>query len=103
MGDEFVQILGEGVVVIAGGGLAGFAESAAIVGDDAMAGLKQGRNLLFPGRAAQRISVNQDDRLAGAVIFVIEMDGRGIFFSNFDVGHGEPPLGFRNWINFART
>jgi hypothetical protein len=31
--------------------------------------------------------MNQHYRLAGAVIFIVEVKGSGIFFSNIDVGH----------------
>ena len=69
-----VQVGGEGVVVIAGGRLAGLAEPAPVVGDDPVAGLQQRRDLLVPGAAAERIAVDQHHRLAGAVILVMDLD-----------------------------
>ena len=53
MGHELVQVLGEGVVVIAGCGLAGLTEPSAVVGDDPMARLQKDRKLLLPRSAAQ--------------------------------------------------
>ena len=87
MADDFVQILRESVVVIAACGLAGFSKAAAVVGDYAMPGTKKRGNLFFPRRAAQRISVNQDNRLTGAVIFIVKVKRSRIFFSDIDVGH----------------
>ena len=69
-----VQVGGEGVVVIAGGRLAGLAEPAPVVGDDPVPGLEQGRDLLVPGAAAERVAVDQHDRLAGAMILVVDLD-----------------------------
>jgi hypothetical protein len=46
-----VEVGGEGVVVIADGGLAGLAEPAPVVGDDPVPGLQQNRDLLVPGAA----------------------------------------------------
>ena len=71
---QAVQVGGEGVVVVAGGGLAGLAEPAPVVGDDPVAGLQQGRDLLVPGAAAERVAVDQHHRLAGAMILVIDLD-----------------------------
>lgn len=48
MGDERAQVFGEGVVIVAGCGLAGFAEAAAVIGDDAMACIEKRGHLLFP-------------------------------------------------------
>ena len=49
LGDQLVQIFGKSVVVVAGGWLARLAESATIVGDDAMALGQEHRELFFPG------------------------------------------------------
>jgi hypothetical protein len=75
MSDDPAEIFGERVVVIAGGGLAGLSESAAVVGDNAMARLQKRGDLLFPGCAAEWISVDQNYGLAGAVIFIVKTDG----------------------------
>src|SRR5207302_10068601 len=69
---ELVQVLRERVVVIAAGGLTGPAEPAAVIGDDAVTRGQQRRDLLLPGSAGQRISVDQDYRVSGAVIFVVK-------------------------------
>ena len=71
---QAVQVGGEGVVVVADDRLAGLAEAAPVVGDDPIAGLQQDRDLLVPGPAAERIAVDQHDRLAGAVVLVVDLD-----------------------------
>jgi hypothetical protein len=71
---QHAEVGGEGVVVIAGGRLAGLAEPAPVVGDDPVPGLEQGRDLLVPGPAAERVPVDQHHRLAGAVILVMDLD-----------------------------
>ena len=86
-GQEGVEVRGEGVVVVALGGLAGFAETAAVVGDDAVAGLQEGGCLLFPGGSVQRVAVDQDDRLAAPVVFVVELDIGAVLGSNGDECH----------------
>src|ERR1700693_2896418 len=58
MRDQFVQVLGKRVVVVARGWLAGLAETSAVICDDAVSRVQENRNLLLPGRAAQWISVN---------------------------------------------
>src|SRR4030088_2921180 len=49
---KLAQVLGEGVVVVACGGLAGTAESPAVVCDDPVTHIQQGCGLLLPGSAA---------------------------------------------------
>ena len=79
------------VVVVAGSRLAGLSESAPVIGDDAVARFQKHGNLSFPRGAAEGVSVDQDHGLAGAVVFVIEMDGSRIFFTDINVGHDAPP------------
>jgi hypothetical protein len=67
-------------------GLAGFAEPSAVVGDDPMARLQKDRKLLLPRSAAQRISVDQNHGVTGAVIFVIELDVTRVFFPDCNDG-----------------
>jgi hypothetical protein len=74
MRHQFAQVLGEGVVVVAAGGLAGSAESTAIVGDDAVAGGQKNWNLLFLGCPAEWISVDQNHRVARAVVLIVNID-----------------------------
>src|SRR5262249_25301913 len=52
-----------------------------------MPGVEQHRDLLVPGAAAQRISVDQDDRLSRPVVLVVELDMSGVLLSDLDVGH----------------
>ena len=82
-----MQVLGEGVIVVAGGGLAGLAKSSAIIGDDTMTRSQKRRALLLPGSAAQRISVDKDNRLTRAVVLVVEIDVAGVFLPDSDVWH----------------
>jgi hypothetical protein len=83
-----VQVGGEGVVVVPGGGLAGLAEPAPVVGDHPVAGIQQGWDLLVPGAAAERVPVDQHHRPAGAVIVVIDLDVCVVFLSDSYCGHG---------------
>jgi hypothetical protein len=48
--EQVAQVGGEGVVVVAGGGLAGLAEAAAVVGDDPVPGLEQRGDCLSQAR-----------------------------------------------------
>src|SRR5437867_8108296 len=88
MGHDLSEVCGEGVVVVAGCGLAGFAKSTAVIGDDAVAPLQECGHLFLPGSAAERIAVNQDDGVTGTMIFVIELDVTGVFFSDLYKWHG---------------
>src|SRR5690606_40695702 len=54
-----LEIGREGVVVVAGGGLRGPAEPAAVVADAAVPGGQQGALLALPGVAVQRVAVDQ--------------------------------------------
>jgi hypothetical protein len=85
-----VKVIGQGVVVVADAGSTGVAKAAAVVGDDAVSGVQQDAFLLFPGVPVQWVSVDQDNRLPGAVILVVEVDVVGVFFSDGDDGHGGP-------------
>jgi len=89
---ERVEVAGEGVVVVADTGLARLAEPAAVVGDDAVAGLEHDRDLPVPGPAAQRVTVDQHDRPAGAMVLVVNLDRGVVLGSNSDVRHGVAPV-----------
>src|SRR5579872_2465647 len=93
MRDDVMQIFRERVVVVSAGGLARFAEAASVVSNHTMTRVQQRRNLFFPRRTAQGISMNQNHRRAGTMIFIVEADGRRVFFSNFDVRHARTSLG----------
>jgi hypothetical protein len=82
-----VQVGGEGVVVIPGGGLAGGAEPAPVVGDHPVAGRQQRRDLPVPGPAAERVAVDQHHRPAGAVVLVVDLDVAGVLPADGDLGH----------------
>jgi len=71
-----IQIGRKRVVVVADRGLAGSTEAPAVVCDDAMTRGKQGRGLLFPGRAAQRPAVDEDHWRSGTVVLVIDFNWR---------------------------
>src|ERR1700688_58423 len=88
---DFVQIFGEGVVVVAHGWLARPAEPSAVVGDDAATRCQKHRQLLFPGSAAQRISVDEDHGVTRAMVFIVEINLSGVFFSDVNVGHRGSP------------
>src|SRR5450755_2006303 len=57
---ELVQVLSEGVVVVAGCWLAGLAEPSAVIGDDTVTCGQKHINLFLPGNAAQGISVDKN-------------------------------------------
>ena len=93
LGEDRVQVVGEGVVVVAGGaealGLVAAAEAAAVVRDDAVAGLRERAGLLAPGLAGQGPAVDQDDGAAGAAaVLDVEVDAGEEAVLDGDVGHG---------------
>ena len=73
-GDQLVKILCKRVVVLAGGWLAGLAEASAVVGNDSVTRIKENGNLLLPRRTAQWVSVDQNNWLARAMVFVVKLD-----------------------------
>ena len=86
-----VQIGGEGVVVVAGSDLGRLAEAAAVVGDDAVALGEELPGLALPAVSAERVAVDQDDGLAGPLVFVVELDGGRVLGADGDVAHGGAP------------
>src|SRR5471030_1931105 len=92
LGHELVQVAREGVVIVTRHRLAGVAEASAIVRDDAATSLQQDRHLLLPGTAAERPAVDQDDRLTGTVVFVVEIDVAGVFRTDLNVWHKRSSL-----------
>src|ERR1700691_2931014 len=84
---EFMQVLGEGVVVVAAGRLTRLAEAPAIVGNHTVTRGQQHRGLLLPGRTAQWISVDQDNRPTRAVVLIINFNVAGVFLSYRNVWH----------------
>src|SRR4051794_10877673 len=85
--EQLVEVRGEGVVVVADRRLAGVAEAATVVRDDAEPRLEQRRDLLLPRAGAEREAVDQDDRLSRADVLVMDGDGRGVLLADGDVGH----------------
>jgi hypothetical protein len=92
MGQQRVEVGGERVVVVPGGGPAGPAETAPVVGDDPVPGLEQDPVLPFPGVPVELVPVDQHDRLALAVVLVVEVDVGAVLATNGDVRHGFLPL-----------
>src|SRR6476660_7361905 len=68
--NQRVQICSEGVVVVADGRLTRAAEAAAVITDHSIAVCEQIALLAFPRVAIQRVTVDQHDRLSGAVVLV---------------------------------
>jgi hypothetical protein len=84
-GQQLVQVLGQGVIFVTDGGLARPAEPAPVIRDDSVARGEECRDLLLPGCPAEGPAVDQHDWLAGAVVFVVELDGGGILLAHRDV------------------
>jgi hypothetical protein len=56
--------------------------------EDAVSAVEELARLPLPAVAVERVSVDQDDRLARALIFVVEVDGGRVLVSDGDVAHG---------------
>jgi hypothetical protein len=67
--------------------LARLAESSAVVGDDAATRCQKHWQLLFPGSAAERISVDEDYGVTRAMVFIVEINLSGVFFPDVKVWH----------------
>src|SRR5580704_15476550 len=87
LGDQFAKVLGEGVVVVPRGWLAGLAEASPVIGDDPVPSLQQDGKLFLPRSTAQWVPVDQDNGLPRAVVFVVKLDVARIFFSDRNVRH----------------
>jgi hypothetical protein len=96
--EQGIEVGGEGVVVIPGCRLTGLAEPPPVVGDDPVPGVKQDLDLLVPGAAAERVTVDQHDGLAGAVVLVVDLDVGVVLLADADCGHG---ASFR-WLDGRR-
>ena len=75
--DEFGEVVGVGVEVVAGPRLAGTAMAAAVVGDATVAVVGEEVHLVFEGVGAKGPAVAEDDWLAGAPVFVVEVGAVG--------------------------
>src|SRR5882762_4816588 len=82
---HLVQVLGEGVVVVARCRLAGLAEPSAVIGDDTVPRSQKRWNLLLPRGGIQWISMDKDDGVARAMIFIVEIDVTGVFLTDINV------------------
>jgi hypothetical protein len=106
MGHDLLQVFCEGIVVVAGCGLAGFAEPSAIICDDAATCLQKNWNLFLPRSAAQRISVNQNHRVTGAMVLVIELahsSSREAASAVFDFPDGSLPVARKDMARKERV
>ena len=82
--DQLRQVVGIGVQVVAAPGLARPAVAAAVMGDAAVAALRQEEHLVLEGVGAQRPAVAEDDRLPGTPVLVVDL---GTVLGS-DHGHG---------------
>ena len=98
-----MQVFSEGVVIVAGRGLAGLAETSAIISNDAVTSSQESWHLLFPGSAAQWVSVNKDNRLTRTVVLIVKVDVAGVFFTDINVWHRDSPSLLRvvGWLAYC--
>ena len=66
------------------------AEAAAVIADAAEAAFDQHPLLPLPRVPVERVPVDQDDRLAGAVVVVVDLDVGTVLGPNLDEWHGAP-------------
>jgi hypothetical protein len=99
MVEQRLQIARERVVVIAARRLAGQAEAAAVIADAAVSVREQHPLLALPRVAVQRVAVDQHDRLAAAVVLVVNLDRGLVLGSNSDARHVQAP--FVGWARIA--
>src|SRR5690606_24989173 len=76
--EERVEVGGEGVVVVPGADLARRAEPATVVRDDAVPRVDELALLELPAVPVERVAVDEDDRLTGALVLVVELDVGGV-------------------------
>ncbi len=93
-----MEVLCERVVVVACGWLAGFAEASAVIGDDSVTSIQEDGDLLLPRSTVQWVSVDENDRLARAMVFVVKVDVARVFFSDCNVWHCFSPFLLR-WMS----
>ena len=92
-----MQVLGEGVVVVADSWLAGLAESSAVIRDDTVSRRQKRCDLLLPGSATQWISVNKNNRVTRAMVLIIEIDVAGVFRTDRSEWHIDSPRLSAGW------
>jgi hypothetical protein len=74
LGNQLVKVLCKRVVVVAFGRLAGLAEASAVVGNDPVTCFQENGDLLLPRSTAQWVSVDQNNRLARAMVFIVKLN-----------------------------
>src|SRR5690606_33518862 len=92
MVEQRLEVGGEGVVVVAGGGLRGATEAAPVVADAAVAGGEQRAFLALPGVAVQRVAVDQHDRRALTAVPVVDLDVGAVLTPGGHERHGGSSL-----------
>src|SRR4051812_36209581 len=92
MVEQRFQVARQGVVVEAGARLARLPEAAPVVADAAMARGEQRPLLAFPRVAVERIAVDHDDRYAGAMVVVMDVDVGAVLAADLDEWHRDLPL-----------
>ena len=85
--EQRVQVGRERVVVVTHRWLARATEPAAVIADTAITGGKQLALLALPRVAVERVAVDQHDRLAAAVVLVVNLDRSVVLGSNSDARH----------------
>lgn len=80
MVEQRLQTARERVIVIAARRLTGLADAPTVIADAAVSVLEQHPLLTLPGVAVTRVAVDQDDRLAGPVVVVVDLDVGGVPF-----------------------
>jgi hypothetical protein len=101
--EQYVQVGGERVVVVALGDLARIAEAAPVVSDDAISGGDELSGLQLPAVAVERIAVDQHHRLPLPLVLVVELDIGAVLRSHRDVSHGPNSLSNVRERSFSRV
>src|SRR6266568_8039797 len=102
MGHEFMQVFGEGVVVVPRCRLAGLAKASAVIGDDTVTSFQKNWHLLLPRSAVEWIPVDQHDRLARPVVLIIEFDVARVFFADSNKRHLSLLSVVWSWVGCGR-
>ena len=89
LGQQPVEVGGEGVEVVAHGGPARPPEAAPVVVDHSVAGGEQGVQLRFPRSAVERPAVDQHDRSPAPLVLVVEVDRGAVLLAHGDRAHPE--------------
>src|SRR3954470_23728252 len=87
MVEQRFQVAREGVVVEAGARLARLPEAAPVIADAAILRGEQRPLLAFPRVAVEWIAVDQDDRYAGAMVVVVDVDVGAVLAADLDEWH----------------